>query len=221
MEPGIEWINAGMNGYSSDQHLLLYEKLAPEVKPDLTVLVFAGNDRYENRHRRVRGYDKPYSQMEDGEPVVQNIPLEEPEKANNPLFIPRSVQVLQNSGSFLLFHLAEQAGSWQRKVAEDSSERVMDITVDQPIDPTPHIIQKLYNKTGGKLQVIMIDHDKHLDRFCRENNIPITTMAPDCALPGPLSYPKGPPKHGHWKPEGFRRAAEEIHKTVMPKLPST
>jgi hypothetical protein len=205
MIPQYEWFNGGMNGYSSDQHELTYKRLKDKIHPDLTIVVFAQNDRYENKHRRVRGYDKPYSDMVDGKAVIQNIPLSDVDQYKT-LEVPQAVKVYQKTHSFLMYHIA--------LMVDSRKSRSKTIEAHQKSDPTAGIIKRFYDTTDGKLLVVTIMRDEYMYDFCKSQNIPVYMFAEDLAIPGALTYPKGPPKHEHWKPEGFRRAAEEIQKAM-------
>lgn len=204
--PQYEWFNAGMNGYSSDQLELTYKRLKDIIKPDLTVALFAQNDRYENVHRRVRGYDKPYSDIINGAAVIQNIPLTNTTGRIGKQ-MPKSVKIYQQTHSFALYHLA--------RMLDNQQTRAQTIKAKQKHDPSAYIIKRFNETTGNKLLVVTILRDKYMYEFCKSNNIPVYMFAEDVAIPGPLTYPKGPPKHGHWKPAGFRRAAEEIQKAMQ------
>jgi len=205
MMPQYDWFNGGMNGYSTDQYELTYKRLKDKLKPDLTIVVFAQNDRYENRHERVRGYDKPYSDVIDEKAVIQNIPLADVDQYKTQE-VPRAVKVYQKTHSFLMYHIAQMIDS--RK------SRSTTIEAHQKTDTSAYIIKRFFDTTDGNLLVVTIMQDKYMYGFCKSEGIPVYMFAEDVAIPGPLTYPKGPPKHGHWTPEGFRRAAEEIQKAM-------
>lgn len=72
-----EVINAGVNGYSTDQELLWLKKEGLKYNPDLVILTFCGNDAYENHLGLVyRIYHKPFFIIgEDGQLILQNVPV--------------------------------------------------------------------------------------------------------------------------------------------------
>ncbi len=205
MMPQYDWFNGGMNGYATDQYELTYKRLKDKISPDLTILVFAQNDRYENKHKRVRGYDKPYSDVIDEKAVIQNIPLADADQ-HNPLEIPKAVKVYQNTRSFFMYHLAQMFDS--------QKSRSETVEANQKKDPSAYIVKRFFDTADGNLLVVTILQDKHMYNFCKSEGIPVYMFAEDVAIPGPLTYPKGPPKHGHWTPEGFKRAAEEIQNAM-------
>jgi len=67
--PGIEIVNAGVNGYGTDQEYLLLNRIWSAVRPDVVVLNFTtSNDRNDNTSNMISdGYYKPYlAQAADG-----------------------------------------------------------------------------------------------------------------------------------------------------------
>jgi hypothetical protein len=74
--PGLEVINMGVSGYSTDQELLLFRDKAPVYDPDVVVLVIAENDYESNaQNRKYVYYYKPVFQIERGEIVLTNHPV--------------------------------------------------------------------------------------------------------------------------------------------------
>ena len=72
-------INSGTGGYSTDQELLLFQTEGSKYNPDLTILMFYQNDVwYNNQARYWRGY-KPFFELENGELVLTNFPVPEPD----------------------------------------------------------------------------------------------------------------------------------------------
>jgi hypothetical protein len=67
--PGMEIVNAGVNGYGTDQEYLLLNRIWSAFKPDVVVLNFTtSNDRNDNSSNMISdGYYKPYlAQAADG-----------------------------------------------------------------------------------------------------------------------------------------------------------
>ncbi|NCC49973.1 MAG: hypothetical protein EOM20_02030 [Spartobacteria bacterium] len=206
--PHIRWFNAGMNGYGTDQQYLTFLRIAPELKPDWTVLVVCGNDRKENQHRRIRGYDKPYFSINEGALVLSNVPVPKPEIDHD---LPLATRAFKKVHSYLLYHIAQAIDS---RANTEANQLVRDTE-----DPTELIVKALYDAAEGRLLVCPMVADRQLLGFCREAGIPVADMsATDAAQPGPLQYPGGAPKHGHWTPEGNRVAAEFIFSSLRPYL---
>ena len=74
--PGVEVINAGVSGYSTDQELLWYENEGIKYETDLVILVVAGNDVGDNERQLVSTiYYKPKFVVEDGQLVLTGYPV--------------------------------------------------------------------------------------------------------------------------------------------------
>ena len=73
---GVEVINAGVSGYSTDQELLWYQKEGIKYDTDLVILVIAGNDVGDNEQQLVSTiYYKPRFVIEDGQLVLTGFPV--------------------------------------------------------------------------------------------------------------------------------------------------
>lgn len=76
--PAIDWVNAGVNGYGTDQQFVLLQQLFPVLKPDAVLLLFFGeNDRIDNStNQRHGGFYKPYFvQQTEHELQLKGIPV--------------------------------------------------------------------------------------------------------------------------------------------------
>ncbi|MCF7837451.1 MAG: SGNH/GDSL hydrolase family protein [Candidatus Marinimicrobia bacterium] len=216
--PDIRWFNAGMNGYGTDQQYLAFIELAPRIKPDLTVLVFCGNDRFENTSRRVRGYNKPYFSW-DGETLTHhNNPVPEPAKTDA-LWFSMPDEIFRRTGSYILYHVAQvvEARKNRARAAESGLDR--EIRGSSALDPTEALVRALNQAAAGRLLVVSIPTDEDLFALCRAEDIPYVDMgASPARQPGPHTYPGGRPKYGHWTPEGNRVAAGIIAEAVLARL---
>ena len=75
-ELGVEVINAGISGYSTDQELLWYKNEGIKYESDLVVLVIAGNDVGDNEQQLVSTiYYKPKFVIEDSQLILTNYPV--------------------------------------------------------------------------------------------------------------------------------------------------
>ena len=73
---GVEVINAGVSGYSSDQELLWYRNEGIKYETDLVILVVAGNDVGDNERQLVNTiYYKPKFVIEEGQLVPIGYPV--------------------------------------------------------------------------------------------------------------------------------------------------
>jgi lysophospholipase L1-like esterase len=73
---GVETINAGVSGYSTDQELLWYQNEGIKYETDLVILVLAGNDVGDNDQQLVNTiYYKPKFVLEEGQLVATGYPV--------------------------------------------------------------------------------------------------------------------------------------------------
>lgn len=73
---GIEVINSGVSGYSTDQELIWFTTEGVKYTPDLVIVVLAGNDVGDNTRDLVSNiYYKPVFVLENGHLVQQNYPV--------------------------------------------------------------------------------------------------------------------------------------------------
>lgn len=70
-----EVINAGVYGYSTTQEILLFRRLAPKYRPDLTVVVFGLDDLMENLLTQNSGYPMPRFVLRNGRLKLTNVPV--------------------------------------------------------------------------------------------------------------------------------------------------
>jgi lysophospholipase L1-like esterase len=73
---GVEVINAGISGYSTDQELLWYRGEGSKYDTDLVIVEFAGNDIGHNEQQLVYTiYYKPQFVRQDGDLVLTGYPV--------------------------------------------------------------------------------------------------------------------------------------------------
>ena len=72
---GRRVINSGVSGYGFDQIVLRAEALAPLYKPEAIVVAFIADDIRRTEMRRLWSADKPYFDIENGAPVLRNVPV--------------------------------------------------------------------------------------------------------------------------------------------------
>lgn len=216
--PEVRWFNAGMNGYGTDQQLLVFRELQPRLRPDLTVLVVCGNDRGENTSRRVRGYNKPYFEWNGQTLELRNSPVPEP-APSDAIWVSAPDEIFQKTGSYILYHLAQVFEAGQNRARQDPAGLAKEVAGSSALDPTEALIRQLFRETGGRLAVVLINPDASLVALGEQERIPILDMSPTpVTQPGPHTYPPGAPKYGHWTPEGNRRAAQLIAGIALPQL---
>jgi lysophospholipase L1-like esterase len=73
---GVEVINAGVSGYSTDQELLWFKGEGIKYNPDLVILIFTGNDIGDNQRQLVNTiYYKPQFVLEEDHLILTGYPV--------------------------------------------------------------------------------------------------------------------------------------------------
>ncbi len=73
---GVEVINAGVSGYSTDQELLWYRNEGIKYQADLVILMFTGNDVSDNhKQRNYMIYGKPRFILEGDDLALTGVPV--------------------------------------------------------------------------------------------------------------------------------------------------
>ncbi len=79
----ISIVNAGTGGYATDQEFLYFLSEGVRYHPDLTILLVYSNDIIGNTESRYwRGF-KPYFRLENGQLVLNNVPVPKPTTEND------------------------------------------------------------------------------------------------------------------------------------------
>jgi hypothetical protein len=180
---------AGVSGYGTDQEYLLLQKLWPQVKPDIVVLVFCTmNDRGDNSTNiRYEGYHKPYFvTAPDGalESRGQPVPLSRLQYINEVWWV-RNI--------------------WLGRLANAVYLKIQHPKIDVP-DPTERLVDKMaefVTANGAKFFVAIQGTDAELVRHLRDRKLPFVS------LDGAPFYP-GESVGGHWTPEGHKVVANRI-----------
>ncbi len=71
-----EVLNLGVNGYGTDQELLLYRAVGRRYCPDLVLVTLYANDVTENESATQSGYAKPLFRLADGRLRLTNAPVD-------------------------------------------------------------------------------------------------------------------------------------------------
>ena len=85
LAPGVEVVNLAVPGYSTDQELLILERVGARYAPDLVLLGLALDDLEANDARRSGDSPRPFFDLaEDGALVLTGTPLAAPEEGSGP-----------------------------------------------------------------------------------------------------------------------------------------
>jgi lysophospholipase L1-like esterase len=180
---------AGVSGYGTDQEYLLLQKLWPQVKPAIVVLVFCTiNDRGDNSTNiRYEHYHKPYfAAAPDGSLELRGQPV--------PFSFLQYISEVSWVRNVWLARLA---------VAVYIKIRYPKITVPDPTERLVDRIAEFVTANGAKFFVGLQAEDKELIRHLQDRRISFVS------LDGVPFYP-GAGVGGHWTPEGQKMVADRF-----------
>lgn len=80
VNPRIESVNLGHNGYGVDQAYLWYKRNSDCLEHDVHLFAFITGDFLRMRKTVFRGYGKPTLALRDGELVAENVPVPMPDR---------------------------------------------------------------------------------------------------------------------------------------------
>jgi lysophospholipase L1-like esterase len=180
---------AGVSGYGTDQEYLLLQKLWPQVKPAIVVLVFCTmNDRDDNSTNiRYEHYHKPYfATAPDGSLELSGQPV--------PFSFLQYISEVSWVRNVWLARLA---------VAVYVKIRYPKITVPDPTEWLVDRIAQFVTANGAKFFVGLQSEDKELIRHLQDRRIPFVSL-------GDAPFYSGAAAGGHWTPEGQKLVAERF-----------
>ena len=77
LDPKLETINMGQVGYGVDQAYLWYRRDADDIEVDVHLFAFITHDFMRMQYDKFMGIPRPVVVLEDGGPVVTNVPISE------------------------------------------------------------------------------------------------------------------------------------------------
>lgn len=183
--PQGEVLNLGVSGYGTDQELLLLQRFADELQPDVVILIYSGNDPADNAtNYRYEAY-KPYFVERGGRLAAAGMP------------VPRSVY--HDFGA----HPVLFASYWARLPAYLwwRSARPPVVNVPDASVPLLGAIADLLASREARFAVGLTYEDTALRQGCEARGIPVLSLAEAQRYPG----------HGrHWTPRGHLTVAQQI-----------
>jgi hypothetical protein len=192
--PGIELVNAGVNGYGTDQEYLLLERIWSALRPNVVVLSFtSSNDRNDNTHNMISdGYYKPYlARAADGTWRFLGQP------------VPKSRQ-----SYFIENPLVKNL--WLARLSVTSYIYLRHPKIEVP-DPTERLVgmmRDLVESRGAKFLVGLQFGEAKLEAFLRAQDIRYTSFD------GAESYVV---QGNHWTPKGHALVAGRV-KTLLAEV---
>lgn len=192
--PAWNVLNAGVSGYGTDQELLLLEELLPRVAPDVVVVVFCENDRFENALEVVYGKSKPRFVRRGDELELSGVPVEES-------WLERTSQVWR----------AFQKARWERGFA------------DLPRDPAEEwrLLGDLYRVMKlrlGETPLVVASTEARLEKLPRVID-GVTHVDLRAAFADRDAAEIEYPIDGHWTPKGHALVADALARALDRLLP--
>lgn len=198
-----EWdiVNCGVSGYGTDQALLLFERLAPVLEPDLVVLVFNRADRNDNLLSvNLGGYGKPVFLVEGDSLKLANVPV--------PLLAKSQWSESAMYRNSLL---------WRLLVTSAPAPKIAVFE-----DPTERIIDRLNEKsaaTGARLILLIEGTDEQMLAHAKSRSIPVAQAEPALLEAARPDAPMRFSGHGaHWTPAGNAVAASVVEPVIAAVL---
>jgi GDSL-like Lipase/Acylhydrolase family len=185
--PGMEIVNAGVNGYGTDQEYLLLNRIWSAFRPDVVVLNFTtSNDRDDNTSNMISdGYYKPYlARAADGTWRFFGQP------------VPKSRQTYFTDDPLV-------KNLWLARLAVTSYIYVRhpQIAVPDPTEQLVGMMRDLVESKGAKFLVGLQYADAKLELFLQAQEIRYTSF--DGAEPYPANG-------NHWTPKGHALVADRL-----------
>jgi lysophospholipase L1-like esterase len=217
---GVEVINAGVSGYSTDQELLWYSNEGIKYETDLVILVIAGNDVGDNDRQLVNTiYYKPKFVIEEGQLVLKGYPV--PETSAQGKFV-----YFLSQRSALAYFLVQRYFdllSFYARIKVNSvhaNSPASDITVDgEPFKLTIALIDEIRNlaeSRNAKFMIVATDRwwnypsgETYKDFVATMQSEGFLVLDVE-SLPGFDPEEMLIPDDGHWNQSGHEFVAEKI-----------
>jgi lysophospholipase L1-like esterase len=186
--PDFTLVNAGINGYGTDQEYLLLRRLWDRIRPNVVMLTFCVvNDRADNSNNVRYAAYKPYFELApDGTGAFRGQP------------VPLSRQ-LYFRGNWLAEH------SWVARLVISAYVELRNPRVRVP-DPTERLLEMIQNfiqEKGATLLVGLTVHEPRLEAFLKRRNIPFSVFNGAEVIVG---------DNVHWSPAGHALVADRTLK---------
>lgn len=217
---GVDVINAGVSGYSTDQELLWYKNEGIKYEIDLVILEIAGNDVGDNEQQIVSTiYYKPKFVIEDGELVLTGYPV--PKTSTKGKFI-YSLSQRSAFAYFLVqryFDLISLYGK-TKVISTQANSPVSGVDVEkEPFQVTLALINEIKNITEARNAKFMIVTTDKWWNYSSEETYKdfVTTMQSEGflvidvqSMPGFDPEQMLIPNDGHWNQSGHEFVANKI-----------
>jgi GDSL-like Lipase/Acylhydrolase family len=194
--PQFRIVNAGVSGYGTDQEYLLLQRLWDRFSPDVVVLMFSHNDRFDNStNSRYDGTYKPYFALLPEGGQFRGQP---PPKSRH----------LRIKDSALAQHslLARLALSAYVRLRHGK------VTVSDPTEYLVGMMRSFVEARGARLLVGIDGEERQFASFLQTQNIPYTSFDSATSFDSvTINIEHRYPSHGsHWTPSGHAIVADTL-----------
>ncbi len=184
-DPRLEVLNFGVSAYSTDQELLLLEKVVLDYNPDVVLLFVTENDFEGNNSRVMFSYPKPKFILENGELELTNVPVVKI-KGSHVFAVERFLLRHSALFSFVKFRIGYGSGirAWLKKMLapEKGAEK------SKKVDLVTEKDKQKYREEHMAVTLALIDR---YARLCRSGGaVPVVVLYPDV-------YPAPPAVKGY------------------------
>ena len=199
--PNTEVLNFGVHGYGHDQMFLQLKDVVSQYELDMIVLGYVDGDVHRNG-MSFRDFSKPYFDLENGELVLQNVPVPEPE-----WFLETEVC----RPKLLDFFQMMRGRSWDyRPITAALLRAIKEEIVQQKAVPVFfHILGQVPQPEFEEGDLRM---EKEFRKVCQDLGVLALYSRPGIAA----GVARGEPyaNEDHWNAPGYRTLAEELAKGI-------
>ncbi len=221
---GVEVINAGVSGYSTDQELLWFRGEGVKYETDLVIVVFAGNDVGENYQQLVYTiYYKPQFVREEGHLVLTGYPVPRTSLQGKLIY---SLSQRSALAYFLVQRYFDLLSSYRnfRVNSDNANAPVSGISpAGEPFELTIALLDELRNIAESKAAKFMIvatdrwwngpsgeTYKDFIDTLQTEGFLVLDVESRSGFDPGEMLIPDD----GHWSRAGHAFVAEKIEALI-------
>lgn len=217
---GIEVINAGVSGYSTDQELLWYENEGVKYETDLVLLVVTGNDVGDNHKQLVSSiYYKPRFVFQDGQLVTAGYPVPQTSVQGKFVYFLSQRSALAYFSTLRYFDLQSWYSRTKKNADRNSSPGTDKKVASDPFELTIALIDEMKQIAASKGAAFMIvsnarwwnasselSYEDFVDAM-RSNGFLVLDVE---SMPGFDAETMVIQDDGHWSQTGHQFVAENI-----------
>lgn len=218
---GVEVVNLGVSGYSTDQELLIYRSEGRRYSPDLVVLVVAANDIANNvTDTAYVVYGKPLFRLLGDELVLTNQPVPTTPGVRRAIFgLATQSYVLNELNRTLEARRIDQASTEDRVVTSRVAPAMSRTDAERMTMRLLSEIRAEVEADKARFLVVLVDRIYGGENFrLALNDVGIRYLALDDYLPlagEPMHIPDGL----HWNAAGHRVVSKAIESFVLREFP--